>query len=580
MASGSFLRRPAVLLALALGSVAAVVTVLGRLATGPAVEQKRVPLAAESGTKTYPSFAPDGKRVVYSARGFSKGETLHVYVRAGSSDTPRQMTSGESSETCPVWSPDGNSIAFLRTGEGKAGYFVVPVNGGGERLVAEYPSAAGDDAQPLPAISWTRDGKGLVVVATAEKAPSALALRPLDGGAPAVLTHPPANSPGDSTPAVSPDGAALAFFRATGEEGGDIWVVDLSGRNERRVTFDDRSIRGLSWTPDGQEIVYASDRLGQWRLWRVSAAGGAPKAVNAAGNRARYPAVAPLGHVLVYADSHAVPAIWRGVAGGQPDAPAEQKPLVRSSGRESSPAYSPDGSRIADISDQTGYDELWVSDAEGGNRQQITHLNGPPINRVLWSPDGRSLLFDARGESGPDLFSVTAAPGARPKRLLPQSWNASWAHDGKHIYFDTRGEVWKANADGSNPEQVTKFLGAAQGVETPDGKYLYFRARRSIYRMPVAGGEAEEAIVPDHELSWITTIEVTRKGVYYAERSARHWVVSFYDFAAKKSSTVFRMENPDFGQGHIFSISPDGKYVLYPRVDQSQSDLMLVENFR
>ena len=80
---------------------------------------------------------------------------------------------------------------------------------------------------------------------------------------------------------------------------------------------------------------------------------------------------------------------------------------------------------------------------------------------------------------------------------------------------------------------------------------------------------------------WVV-IQPTKKGVYYLEfaRGARAMQVSFYDFATHGNAAAFRMKDTDFFQEMSFSISPDGKYILYPRVDQSQTNLMLVENFR
>jgi Tol biopolymer transport system component len=575
------LRRPSVLLALALCSVGGVVTLLGRLATGPPVEQKREALSTESGTKAYPAFAPDGQRLAYSSRGSGKNEAYHVFVRTTGKDTPRQLTQGEANDISPVWSPDGEKIAFLRMDDEKAQYLVISASGGAERKIAEFP-AFGDESQPQPALAWTPDGKSLIVMTAAEDEPSALAIAAIDGGTATPITHPPAKTAGDSTPVVSPDGSTLAFLRAGGSNGGDIFLADVSGANPRRLTFEDSGIRGLAWTRDSHDIVYASSRGEGWRLWRIPAFGGSPREVNIAGRHAQYPAIAPSGNLLIFVDSPSVTAIWRATL-GNPDKEADERPILRSMGRESSPIYSPDGSKIADISDQTGANEIWISDADGDHRTRVTNMNGPAMMRVRWSPDSKSLVFDARGERGPDLFRAPATPGAKPTRLATQAWNGSFSRDGKTIYYDYRGQIWKADANGGKAEALVQRMGAAQAVESADGKYVYFRSWNSISRVPAGGGEEEEdAITPEHGLQRSTTLQMTKNGAYYAEfqRGARAWAVSFYDFGTKKSSVVFRTKNIDFGPGHVFSISPDGKYVLYPKVDQTQTDLISITNFR
>ena len=96
------------------------------------------------------------------------------------------------------------------------------------------------------------------------------------------------------------------------------------------------------------------------------------------------------------------------------------------------------------------------------------------------------------------------------------------------------------------------------------------------------GGEPEDAFTSERDMWGPITLQISRKGLYYTEyeRRQRGMVVSFYDFADKKSTTVFRLEKANWGSGGSYSVSPDGKSILYARVDQSQTNLILIDNFR
>jgi Tol biopolymer transport system component len=580
MSIGKSWRRPPVLLALCLISVGGVVTLIGRLATGPAVASKRVELTSEPGAKAYPAFAPDGQRLAYSARATTaKEDTFHIFTRDVTVGGAQQLTSGAGNDIGPVWSPDGTRIAFVRMQEGKGACVVIAAAGGGEEGAFPGCIAPGEDTQPLPALAWMHDGQSLVAVEASEKQSPGLAILSLSDGKFLPLTHPPAGAQ-DSTPAVSPDGISIAFVRTTGEENANIFVSDAAGANPTHaVTFDGRAIHGIAWTRDGQDLVYTGQRVGMWRLWRVPAYGGSPRELMVGGREAQYAAVAPVGNRMVYTVSPWVSSIWRAEL-GDPDSVVEHV-VIRSSGRETGARYSPDGKSIADISDATGNDEIWLSDAGGGNRVQLTSFQGPGLAHIRWSPDGKSLLFDVNSEQGVSLYVAPAAAGGKPRRVRPDAGNGSWSRDGKSIYYQSGDRIWKAALEGGDPQQVSRFENTAQPVESVDGKYVYFRRWGSIWRVALAGGEEEQAIAPDHDLMWNTTLQPTRQGVYYLEfeRSVREPVVSLFDFATKKSTTVFHIKRGGGRDNMTYSVSADGKYILYARVDQSQTNLELVENF-
>jgi Tol biopolymer transport system component len=574
----SFHRRPGFLLALGLCVIGGAVTLLGRLAVGPQTAPTRVPLTNVAGTEACPSFSPNGRHLAYSGRG-GEGDTYHVWVRALPSGAPQQLTHAAGNDICPVWSPDGSTLAFLRVTDDGEAYFAIPAAGGAERKFADT-DALEDSATIRGSVSWMRDGKSLAVVRSENNKPPAIFIVPLDGGAPRRVTDPPAGAPGDSNPSVSPDGQTIAFVRSAAGETGDVWLCDTKGGTLRQLTFDSRPTRGVAWTPDGHDLIYASTRFNnRWQLWRIPAFGGSSREVAIGARAANDPAIAPDGHRLAYTQTPSTSAIW--LANLPAGENLHTRPIIRSEGREAFPSYSPDGRRIAWVSDRSGADEIWVSDANGENETQVTNTKAMSLDRPRWSADGQKLLFVSRGMPQSVYTVQASARMAQPKplALAPGAVvnDVSWSHDGSSIYGQWRGNIWRFGRGGEN-RQLTQQFGAMRPEESPDGKWVYYAFRRGIWRVPANGGAEEEVSSPD---LFVSTLQTAPNGIYFMGWESRRRVsIDFFDLATKKTSEVLRLNDAEISRNAAFDVSPDGKYLLYPKIDRAQTDLVLVENFR
>src|SRR5262249_21326845 len=149
-----------------------------------------------------------------------------------------------------------------------------------------------------------------------EDAPESIYVMDPDTGERRKLTSPPLESFGDGLPAFSPNGQFLAFTRGSGLQVRDIFVVALGAdgapkEEARRLTFDDRSVLGLDWSPDGRHIVFSSNRAGSQGLWKVLAAGGSIEPAAATGQDAFTPSIARTGGWLAYVHQVVHTNIWR-----------------------------------------------------------------------------------------------------------------------------------------------------------------------------------------------------------------------------------------------------------------------------
>jgi Tol biopolymer transport system component len=143
------------------------------------------------------------------------------------------------------------------------------------------------------------------------------------------------------------------------------------------------------------------------------------------------------------------------------------------------PEYSPDGKKIAFMSDRTGSLEIWVCDKDGSNAMQLTSFGGSTVTNPRWSPDAGRIAFDANAAGEFDVW-VTSASGGKPQRMTSHpanDGNPSWSRDGRWIYFDSartgEQQIWKIPADGGEAVQITHDGGFGP-LESPGGKFLYY----------------------------------------------------------------------------------------------------------
>ncbi len=490
-------------------------------------------LAAQTRLLRFPDI--HGDQVVFTYAG-------DLWTAGSDGGTAVRLTAHPGQELFAKYSPDGRWIAFTGQYDGDEQVYVVPAGGGVPKQLTYYPAQG-----PLPprwgydnqVYGWTPDGKGILFRSMRDSwdlANQHLYVISMDGGLPQQLPMPRA---GAGT--LSPDGKTVFYsplfrdFRAWKRyQGGwaeDLWTFDLASHEAKNLTDDVRTDRDPMWI--GGRLYFASDRTGTLNLYSMAADGGDLKQLTRSTSwDVRWPSASEDGQIVyemggelhVFDSASAadrkldirVPddgVAWRPVhksvsrwvedfglapkgqravfiaRGDLFTAPIEHgatRNLTHSStSHEKGAAWSPDGRRIAFISDRSGEEELYLVDQDGsGEPEQLTSDGDVMRYGPQWAPDGKKLSFsDARGRLWVlDLASRKSTLVARDSsgRLFDQSWS----NDGRWLAFslnDAAGfrslYIWGVGEDA--PHRVTSDLtNDYEPVFGADGDYLYFLSDR------------------------------------------------------------------------------------------------------
>jgi TolB protein len=265
-----------------------------------------------------------------------------------------------------------------------------------------------------------------------------------------------------------------------GEKGqSHLYMVDIDGRNLRRLTETPSIVMGPAWSPDGTRIAYLSYETGTPAIYIVN--------------------IMTMGRTR----------------------------FSSFEGLNSSPSFSPDGRKIALTLSKDGNPEVYIISLDGMERKRLTYFSGIDTSPT-WAPNGIELAYTSDRAGSPHIF-VTDVQGLSPRRISYGSYyntSPSWSPEGDLIAYVSRVEgrfqIFAADPFGISSTQLT-YSGSSEDPDwSPDGMHLVFCStaggNSAIYIMNRYGGNKTkifDGLVRPRNPSWSTL-----PGHQAAERAA------------------------------------------------------------
>ena len=419
----------------------------------------------------------------------------------------QRLTAGNGVVSRPVFSPDGREIAFTGTYDGNSDVYLIPAGGGAPRRLTYHPSAD-------LVIGWTRDGKQVLFASTRTSASrySQLFTVSRDGGFPTQLPLPIA-----AEGSYSPDGRELAYVpldhafeiwkRYRGGRTSPIWIAKLSDSSVTPIPRDNSNDFNPMWAD--HRIFFLSDRHGPMSLLSYDTQS---KTVSVAlkndGLDFKYASAGP-GAIVI----EQFGAIWLydlksgnsrkvdiRVSGDLPQLRPRFLNLVN---RITSADISPTGLRA--VFGARG--EILTVPAEKGDIRNLTNSPGVDERYPAWSPDGTKIAYFS-DESGEYALHIKNQDGqSDPQKIdlgTPRSYFyfPAWSPDSKKIAFtDKRLNLWYVDLEKKTPVKVfhDRFTGPQQIFQaawSPDSKWLAYTRQevshmRSIFLYSLETGQSQ-----------------------------------------------------------------------------------------
>lgn len=538
----------AVMAAVGVGAIGTLL-LIGVPAEGP--ELRFTPIASAADYEGTPVWSRDGQSLAWVA---DIDGVLQLFVRRLTDAVATQVTRGRFDAEEPFWSADGRALYFISAGGDALALWTVGATGGRPELLIENVNHAALDPT----------GRRLAVLRTDTALDQQLWWASVDGSGLSLEQRPPFDRHYGVGGQLQfrPDGQYLLAWvfspGAIGESSSSAYyLVPIAA--DRPVTEVLKHIGvtanlpSFSWLPDNRHVAMgvADTEGGRRHLWIADTRSTAMRRLTSTHVNETWPAASPDGRRLAYA-SEDVDFDLVAIA---EDGRLQPKPLATAR-NEMDPAWSPDGDQYAFITDRSGEMDIWMRSRDGQwerpvvSGRDFSESRTDTFGSLALSPDGRTLAYHRRSNVDASIWMTPVTGGTPVKLVLDHSpYNfqdaPSWSADGEWIAFvGARGSEFELAKARIGTRETVKLLGDVmpftRAVWSPDGRWIVCEITTGLAKIPSDGGAAQ--LVLEERLLAYTWLSDSRRVVALQEGEATgHIAVIEIDTTTGQTRTL----NPD-----------------------------------
>ncbi len=526
------------------------------------------------GSELFASPSPDGRYVVYRWHKTDDSKNLYMQDTHQPELKAKQLTFDRESEKLSVWDQTGKYLFFARRGTNFCDLIKLNVTTGQEKKLTDCPAEGGYYYLDISPDNNTLAFHGHLAPAK-DAGVYFLALNN-DIAKPIRFSCSDNCGYRDRDMAFAPDGEHIAVSRRFNRFDENIFLVNINTKEEIQLTEGEEDIVGFTWHPSGDYLVYATQRADVRAGFILNIHN---KEITKLGIEGfSYPEIAKQSGQLYYQqrkEKYYIASIQL-----DDKIAASPFPVIQSDYNHHYPDYSAVSKKIAYVSNESGFYELWQSDINGEEREQLTYLN-KSIRYPKWSHDGTKIAFLGPAENGAGDKLYVFDTVTKKLSVVESPYNRhnhpSWSFDDSAIISSAFNVEYEDLYQFSLADGTTKRLttdGAFYGIMISPTTLLYTKdAEYGLWQKELDENSPSTKKVSAKIFRTLYSWNYQDGGVYFRTNKNGNHHISYYDFSTKDLTPIVRLPARTFKSYGALSLIPESKTLLFTSALYPQSDI-------